>query len=148
MGKNAMQRLNECILEKNSRICAGLDPTWENIPESSKRDNRFGKDQKFSREVSMIKAFRDYCREYIDAICDIVPAIKINSAFFEQYGLEDLYYQLAKESKDKGLFIYNLGTGIGYSVLDIVNAFEKANGIKINYKRIAVMIEVILMREM
>ena len=105
MGKNAMQRLNECILEKNSRICAGLDPTWENIPESSKRDNRFGKDQKFSREVSMIKAFRDYCREYIDAICDIVPAIKINSAFFEQYGLEDLYYQLAKESKDKGLFV-------------------------------------------
>ena len=41
---------------------------------------------------------------------------------------------IEKISKDKGLFIYNLGTGIGYSVLDIVNAFEKANGIKINYK--------------
>ena len=41
---------------------------------------------------------------------------------------------IEKISKDKGLFIYNLGTGIGYSVLDIINAFEKANGIKINYK--------------
>lgn len=29
--------------------------------------------------------------------------------------------------------IYNLGTGIGYSVLDVVKAFEKANNIKINY---------------
>ena len=41
---------------------------------------------------------------------------------------------IEKINKDKGLFIYNLGTGIGYSVLDIINAFERANGIKINYK--------------
>ncbi len=33
-----------------------------------------------------------------------------------------------------GVYIYNLGTGIGYSVLDIVNAFEKANDIKIPYQ--------------
>ena len=32
-----------------------------------------------------------------------------------------------------GLEIYNLGTGTGYSVLDIVTNFEKANGIKIPY---------------
>jgi len=32
-----------------------------------------------------------------------------------------------------GLLIHNLGTGIGYSVLDLVNAFEKVNNIKINY---------------
>ncbi len=33
-----------------------------------------------------------------------------------------------------GLKIYNLGTGTGYSVLDVVNAFEKANGVKIPYE--------------
>lgn len=33
-----------------------------------------------------------------------------------------------------GLYIYNLGTGIGYSVLDLVNTFEKVNNIKIKYK--------------
>lgn len=33
-----------------------------------------------------------------------------------------------------GLDVYNLGTGTGYSVLDVVNAFEKASGVKINYK--------------
>lgn len=32
-----------------------------------------------------------------------------------------------------GLEIFNLGTGHGYSVLDVVNAFEKVNGLKIPY---------------
>lgn len=36
--------------------------------------------------------------------------------------------------KEKGCFTYNLGTGVGYSVLDVVKAFEKASGKKINYK--------------
>lgn len=29
---------------------------------------------------------------------------------------------------------YNLGTGHGYSVLDLVNTFERVNGVKVNYK--------------
>lgn len=33
-----------------------------------------------------------------------------------------------------GLAIYNLGTGIGYSVLDVVHAFEQANDVKIPYQ--------------
>lgn len=38
------------------------------------------------------------------------------------------------EKEEKGLFIYNLGTGKGYSVLEMIKAFENANGIKVNYK--------------
>lgn len=34
-------------------------------------------------------------------------------------------------AENKGLSIYNLGTGHGYSVLDVVKAFEKANGLKV-----------------
>ena len=33
-----------------------------------------------------------------------------------------------------GIEYFNIGTGVGYSVLDIVHAYEKATGIKINYK--------------
>ena len=36
--------------------------------------------------------------------------------------------------KVKGCEVYNLGTGKGYSVLDVVKAFDKASGIKINYR--------------
>ena len=34
----------------------------------------------------------------------------------------------------KGESVFNLGTGHGYSVLDMVNAFEKANGVKVPYE--------------
>ncbi len=35
--------------------------------------------------------------------------------------------------KNCGVAIYNLGTGHGYSVLDVVKAFEKANDLKVPY---------------
>ena len=41
---------------------------------------------------------------------------------------------LSRVLSQSGLDIYNLGTGVGYSVLDVVHAFEKASGIAINYK--------------
>lgn len=41
---------------------------------------------------------------------------------------------LTRVLSKSGLDVYNLGTGTGYSVLDVVKAFEKASGVKINYK--------------
>ena len=41
---------------------------------------------------------------------------------------------LAKVRKDTGVDAYNLGTGHGYSVLQMVAAFEKASGRKVPYK--------------
>lgn len=38
------------------------------------------------------------------------------------------------DKEGQGLYIYNLGTGTGYSVLDMVKAFEKSTGTKVNYK--------------
>lgn len=34
----------------------------------------------------------------------------------------------------RGMHIYNLGTGKGYSVLEMIHTFERANNLKINYK--------------
>lgn len=42
---------------------------------------------------------------------------------------------LERLDKDKkGMHIYNLGTGKGYSVLEMINAFERVNNVKVNYK--------------
>ena len=41
---------------------------------------------------------------------------------------------LKKLEENPGLVIYNLGTGVGTSVLELVHAFEEANHLKINYK--------------
>ena len=40
---------------------------------------------------------------------------------------------LCKIEQKAGLSIYNLGTGRGYSVLDVVKAFEAATGVKVPY---------------
>ena len=38
------------------------------------------------------------------------------------------------DKENKGLYIYNLGTGTGYSVLDMVKAFEETTGKEVKYK--------------
>jgi UDP-glucose 4-epimerase len=43
------------------------------------------------------------------------------------------HYSALKCLDEPGVHIYNLGTGQGYSVLDIINAFERVNGVKIPY---------------
>jgi UDP-glucose 4-epimerase len=40
---------------------------------------------------------------------------------------------LSKKGKSK-LEIFNLGTGNGFSVLEVINAFERVSGVKLNYK--------------
>ena len=41
---------------------------------------------------------------------------------------------LSKLESDRGVFTYNLGCGRGYSVLEVVSAFERQNGVKIKYE--------------
>ena len=42
--------------------------------------------------------------------------------------------RLIESKNEQKMEIYNIGTGLGYSVLDIIGAFEKATGLKINYQ--------------
>ena len=100
-----MQLLNDLIVEKNSRICAGLDVKWEDIPNVFKKE--FGWDDQKGEEnmEDFSQIIYKYCEKYIDAVADIVPAIKINSAFFEREHLEDLYLEVAYYAREKGLFV-------------------------------------------
>jgi len=41
---------------------------------------------------------------------------------------------LDKAREENGTHIYNLGTGNGYSVLELVKTFEKVNGIEVKYR--------------
>ena len=55
-------------------------------------------------------------------------------AYIQVMDLASGHVAALKKIKEKaGLCIYNLGTGVGYSVLDIVKNFEEANHVKIPY---------------
>ena len=41
---------------------------------------------------------------------------------------------LERAERVEGVEYFNIGTGTGYSVLEIVHAYEKATGLKVNYK--------------
>ena len=41
---------------------------------------------------------------------------------------------LKKIRENAGLCVYNLGTGRGYSVLEVIKSFEEATGVKVNYE--------------
>lgn len=103
--KNAMQLLNDLILEKNSRICAGLDVKWEDIPNAFKLEYGWDDEKGEENMEDFLQIIYKYCEKYIDAVSDVVPAIKINSAFFEREHLEDLYFEVAYYAREKGLFV-------------------------------------------
>lgn len=42
--------------------------------------------------------------------------------------------RMLQKKSDKGVEIFNLGTGRGLSVLELIDTFEKATGVKVNYK--------------
>ncbi len=60
-------------------------------------------------------------RDYI-YVCDLADA-----------HVKALTRLIQKENKS-GLEVFNLGTGIGSTVLEVVQAFEKVNNLKLNYK--------------
>lgn len=93
MYQNAMERLNQKILEKDSRVVAGLDPSISNIPKG------------YFEGLAVERTMREYCFDYIRAIKDIVPAIKINIAFFETLGSEDVYWDVAEEAANAELIV-------------------------------------------
>lgn len=95
---NAMERLNMKMKVMNSRIVAGLDPTVENLPPELRPEDKDNIEAKVS-------AIRQFCYQYVDAIHKLVPAIKINSAFFEEEELQPVYREIARYAQKRGMFV-------------------------------------------
>lgn len=98
---NAMETLNKKIKETDCRIVAGLDPELDILPAFLQGKISASSDVKLGEA----KVMEDFCKEYIWNIFDIVPAIKINSAFFEKENLQPVYRNVARFAKSLGLFV-------------------------------------------
>ena len=80
-----------------------------------------------TKELDHLNVFGDdYKTKDGTGVRDYIHIIDLAKAHVK--GIEKL------ENSENGLYIYNLGTGKGYSVLEIINAFEKSNNIKIPYQ--------------
>lgn len=92
---NVMERLNEKVKEKGP-LLAGLDPDIVKLPELAEALGYNG---------SIYDFLQDYCFEYIEAVKNVVPAIKINIAFFESLDLQSTFWKVVDKAKEAGLFV-------------------------------------------
>lgn len=88
------------IKEMNNPTVIGLDPRYEFVPDEIKK--------KYDESESGIsKACLDFNKNLIDSVCDIIPAVKPQAAFYEALGLNGLetMKETIKYAKTKGMVV-------------------------------------------
>lgn len=97
---NAMDRLIEKIKETRNPTVIGLDTKYEMVPDfiKSKYDNSLD---------GATKAILEFNKKLIDATYDIIPAVKINVAFYEMYGLNGMrvFEETCKYAKERNMIV-------------------------------------------
>lgn len=99
-----IQKLTDKIQKTNAPIVVGLDPMMKFIPESIKK-NAFAEYGETLAGAS--EAIWQYNKGLIDAIYDLIPAVKPQIAMYEQFGVEGLiaYKKTLDYCKEKDLVI-------------------------------------------
>jgi orotidine 5''-phosphate decarboxylase, subfamily 2 len=97
-------RMIEKIMEKQNPTVVGLDPKLAFIPEYIKKESFEKYGVGFEGAAA---AILEYNKGIIDAICDIVPAIKPQAAYYEMYGWQGMktLTETVQYAKDKGMFV-------------------------------------------
>jgi len=104
VAENFADRLLKAIADKGSPTCVGLDPVYSKLPAEISENKELN--DATDSEVSS-DAILEYCRRVIKIVGPLVPAIKINIAFFERYYADGLdgYFDLIQEADRSGLII-------------------------------------------
>lgn len=95
-------RLNAAIKAKGSAICVGLDPRLEQIPDFI-REKHFAKYD--NAMVAAAESILEFNMGIIDAVHDLVPIVKPQIAFYEQYGHDGVraFEETISYAREKGL---------------------------------------------
>ncbi|MBQ8245982.1 MAG: orotidine-5'-phosphate decarboxylase [Lachnospiraceae bacterium] len=99
-----IQKLTDKIQKTNAPIVVGLDPMMKFIPENIKK-NAFA--EYGETLAGAAEAIWQYNKGLIDAIYDLIPAVKPQIAMYEQFGVEGLiaYKKTLDYCKEKDLVI-------------------------------------------
>lgn len=99
-----MERLNDLVIQRGP-LLAGLDPDIKKVIELNDKIGKFSRDDYEDERDFIEDVLLDYCCEYINAVKGEVAAIKINIAFFESYGLEELFWMVVETASESGLYV-------------------------------------------
>ena len=104
MASHFGDRLCEAVGNKKTPLIVGLDPVYSRLP-SAIKDHREMNDE--FDAAAAVDAIFDFCTQVLRIAAPMVPAVKINIAFFEKYLWEGIetYYSLVSEGDELGLEI-------------------------------------------
>lgn len=74
----AFEKLSELIKLKSNPTVMGLDPMLEYVPDFIRK------------EKSVCETLFEFNKGLIDSVADLIPAVKPQSAFYEQYGFDGM----------------------------------------------------------
>ncbi len=94
-----IDKLIKKIIAMQNPTCVGLDTSFNYLPEEMREGVKT-----FS---GVAKAIKEFNKNIIDCVCDIVPAVKVQIAYYEAYGVEGLkaFDYTLKYAKKKGLTV-------------------------------------------
>ncbi|EET90459.1 MAG: orotidine-5'-phosphate decarboxylase [Candidatus Micrarchaeales archaeon] len=97
---NYADRLLEAVNKKGNPCIVGLDPRLGGMP-------RFAISKGGAPEESVRSSIFEYHKCIIDAVHDLVPGVKLQSAFYEQYGIGGIaaMQDTIKYSKENGMVV-------------------------------------------
>ena len=99
-----MKRLIERIAQLQNPSVVGLDSLLDYIPQHIKEEKFAQYGDTFDAAAQAILA---YNKEIIDAICDIVPAVKPQAAYYEMYSWQGMWAlcETVKYAQQKGVIV-------------------------------------------
>lgn len=95
-------RLLAAAAQKGAPICVGIDPIIDLIPDAV--IDRFRRDGRCDGEAA-VDAIFEFTTRVLKIVTPLVPIVKFQSAYFEQYMSEgvEAYFSLVQEATDSGL---------------------------------------------
>ncbi|MHC4475737.1 MAG: orotidine-5'-phosphate decarboxylase [Planctomycetota bacterium] len=104
MASHFGDRLCDAVRSKKTSLVVGLDPVYSRLPAVIKSHRQMN--DEFDAAAA-VDAIFDFCTQTMRIVAPMVPAVKINIAFFEKYFSEGIeaYYSLISEAEQLGLEI-------------------------------------------
>jgi len=102
--RNFADRLSEAIEKKNNPTVMGLDPLIEYIP---KEMLAYWNEHVEDKAMASAMAIYDFNKQLIDSVCEIIPAVKPQFAYYEMYGVHGMeaLRRTIDYAKSKGLLV-------------------------------------------
>ena len=98
--ERVIDKLINKIKQTNNPTVIGLDPRYEMIPSCVR--------EKYTEDLEGVsKAIVEFNKNLIDNVFDIIPAVKVQIAFYEMYGIEGIksFKETCNYAKEKGMIV-------------------------------------------